>query len=705
MTLKIGDKALIPAPIVTINKELSFTDDGRPLLPLFRINLKGTLLPERGSPTSEGWHIGDGEPADEIFNADDQKHFSLLSKQEFLRDALAEPGFRLRYCPQGYECIDAYPKFINLTFDPGTWVIKSDYSIDLESIYLNQQLTSEIEDSLVLNTSGLYLTRVSDDFRISEREDGTLLKDIIRTISATATTAYTSGVVSGTTTLSGIIGNEAWRNAKSWVNYRINNYPLGSGDTRFAIPSGANTFYNIFAEETIDKTAGTYSVVQHHIYHTANYSENRNVSKTRESITVGDEGPVIESISVNGTVQGLASGTNLSATKLANALTYFYSITGTLHTQVGAFGLPLTLTWGSDETNGVINYTATFINNSGSTYRHTYDVNFTFDSQQYPQVQIAGQIEGITNDGIYSNSSGHKFNRAVSGWTTLSSTLKSLAFAYSNIFGGVSYGNNFSDIPLNKRVSFNKAVGTISYDYLFSFNDAGSSAEYSDEYTIDLNTPNSTTIGSRAGLLVNATINGTIKGLDSSDTPSNRYTAAATAWSTIQTQLLSRVNTEYSKIGSNTPSLNSGILSKTIGLNKQAGIITYSASFSNYPYPSNSGIAVEDVSVEDAYPQDIFAVQIIPGRSLGPIIQNMGTINELRRNINISLTMYPKAGTSHWAYSDKPTLKTVSSGILNNLLPPGIKGTGWFVAGDSDNWDWKNGFYTRSINIVYPTGG
>lgn len=136
-------------------------------------------------------------------------------------------------------------------------------------------------------------------------------------------------------------------------------------------------------------------------------------------------------------------------------------------------------------------------------------------------------------------------------------------------------------------------------------------------------------------------------------------------------------------------------------MDERNGSISYTASFNNFPPNSHPLVAVEDVSVEDVNPQDIHAIQIIPGRSIGPIIQNIGTISERRRNINISLTLYPSGSPWYFTYSNKSLPATIASGIVTGLLPPGIRASGWWIAGDTENWNWRNGFYTRSLSIVY----
>jgi hypothetical protein len=114
-------------------------------------------------------------------------------------------------------------------------------------------------------------------------------------------------------------------------------------------------------------------------------------------------------------------------------------------------------------------------------------------------------------------------------------------------------------------------------------------------------------------------------------------------------------------------------------------------------------VAIEDITVEDTNPSMLFAVQNIPGRIAGPIIQNINTISERRRTVNISLTMYPKSTPPYyWSYSDKDSvLSALSSGLISTVAPTGDRGVHWWIAGDSENWSFKNGFYTRNVSFVF----
>jgi hypothetical protein len=697
----IDNKKIVPAPFVNFGKDIVFSDDGRPISSNFRISLNGTLLPNLGSPTSTYFHQGNGEPLPENFITDDEKFNSLLLKQELLREALSTPGFKLTYTPDNSCPIECYPKLKSITFTPGPWVITSEYAIELEAPSVNKVGTTNVEDTFTIDSSGLYLIRASDDWQVKEREDGSSIWEIVRTVSATSNTAYSSG---------NIIGTEAWRNAKTWVDSRITSFGIHNNNI-FNLPSGIGSdYYNFIDDESINRLGGSYTRNLRYIYSSGNYIEQRTISRVEEPIKLGDNSPYVTRITINGRIEGLHINNNPSG-KLSNAITYWNSIRPNLGTIVGAYGSGITIQYDEDYANGVLNYAVQFINNSGTTYKHSYDVNFNISDGNYPNITIQGTVEGITPDDFYGPGI-KKFERAVSGFTQdIQPNLKSLAFAYGGgtLFGASNYSNSFSNIPINKSIGFNKPNGTVNYSYTYGYLDSGSGNIYTDQYTVELSTQNASQ-SDHGGLLCTTIINGVITGLgDSTDDPSVRNTNAALGWNTSKSLLYTRCNSYYSYIGSNLtlPTLNSRLVNKTVTVNRINGQISYSATFNNFNGLSNSNIAVLDMQIEEVFPQDIVAIQVIPGRSVGPIIQNIGTKTEQRRNINLSMTLYPKAGIGpgFWGISDRSTIRSIASGYLSSGVSDiGSRGIDWWIAGKSENWDWKNGFYTTSMNVILNSG-
>lgn len=710
MPISIGTKKLIPAPLVTFNKQLTFTDDGRPISSIYNITLEGTLLPNKGSPTSQGWYTGPGSPSDESFTTDEDRFNSLLAKQELMREAFTVPGFKLSYSPPTKNPVEFYPTVKSMSFDKGQWVSRADYVIELETAHVNRVGSAE-EDIFLLPSgatasslfavSGFFLDSISDNIAVRERDDGSSILDVERIVSAKSHVSYNA---SGVTI-------EPWKIAKAWVDIRLAGVPLNSGDSRFIATTGR---YNLVQEESINKFAGEYSVSQRYLYSPSfsNYREDRQISKTYNPNLTADSGsPLLTQITVNGNIIGFDPSNNVSG-RLDNARAYWNTISDgvAIGLAAGAYGNPISWSYNEDQGNGIIGYSFNYTNNSGiyPIYKHNYNVSYNIGNNDLPTVVIQGNIEGQTWDGRYIDASGNnKFVAATSGWNILKPQLKTLAFAETSLFTGSA---NYLNLPVIKAISFDKPNGTITYSYTFGYTSSSISDEFVNNYNIEFTTANTKPDSGGnniAGYLVSATINGTIQGLTSTatpDDPTTRITNAKTAWDTVQASLFTLVNNEYSLIGDNKPPLYSGFVNRTVNINNVQGILTYSASFNNLPAPSGgTQVATEEITAEDNYSNDVFVAQPIPGRAAGPIFQNIGTVTEKRRNINVSMTMHPKNATPtvFWTFADKPTVAAIASGLVATMVPAGTRGTNWFISGDTDNWNWKSGLYTRTVNFTY----
>lgn len=690
MPLSIGNNRIIPAPMVTISKQGSFAQDGSPLNTNYTVTLEGTILPNLGSPSSSGWYTDPtGYPGSETssINSDDLKFNSILTKQAYLKNALAATGVQIQYSPPGSGAVSFYGKLVNLSFTPGSWVIKSDYTAQFETTKISQSGFSG-DDTTLYDTSyiGLNLTSVSDNYTFKEKDDGSNIIEATRTISATSAYKAATGTI------------KPWQNAQTWVWNRRDQYPfsntvLGTGVQPDWIQ------YNVFEDETVDEMGGNYTLSQRFILALSNYNDYRTIQRVRTPNKLGDGGPFIETITVNGLITGYDAA-NVSATKYSNASGYWATASGAIQASVGAYGDPLSVTVNENHQLGTIEYNFQFINNSGIWYKHTYDVATTYSQNDNPVVTINGTIEGYTPSDLYYGAGvGYdKFANAYSGWNVLSPTLKTLAFSYPTIN---TSGLLFSDNPISRNISYNRPNGTITYSYGFAYT-SGASTNYQNNYTIDLSTDNAPGNVNIAGLLCKATINGQVIGLASGNDPNTKYSNASAGWSAINGNLYNLVNGQFSLIGSGTPALNSGFVSRTVAIDTKGGTISYTAAFANTPPTASGIVAVQDVSVEDVNPQDVFAVQIIPGLASGPIIQNIATVTEHRRSINIALTLFAKpTAPYYWSYTDRTTPQTVASGILSGLVPTGIRSSNYWFASDTENWNYKGGLYTKNVTVIY----
>lgn len=724
--LRIGNKRIIPAPFVNVSKQINFTDDGQPISASYNLTLEGTILPNRGSPTSFNWHQAEGDPDDESHATDDARHNSILAKQELIKEAFNTPGQQFSYRPVVGESFKCFPSLQSIDFEPGNWTTLCRYRINLAAPTLNRFGTNESEGDFIADASGLNLSSVSDDFTIQELESNGVFS-VSRTTSATSRIAWTtntSGVPSN------VDGLDAWQQAKKWVTSRVANYPLVSvsGDTRFFVPSGipnldsitdpsgTGRFYNFLEEESINKFAGSYSLTQRYTYSPVDYVENRTVQTSIVPTQVGGEYPTpsIIAISIQGSISGLEiydetnpSGQILAARNRFNDLVSGFSFGGPLAAQYGLNGNFITRNYQEDETNGTISYSFEFRNTSGSNnFSHIYQVSATDIGNSRPAISIRGTVEGIsTDDNFNMPAGGNKFERAASGWTgTVLNSLKSLAVAHLGVLGITNYTSSDLDSGGRLIVDYDPTAGRINYNTIFNYSPGGEN--YVHDYNVSFDRgPSITDDG--AAYLVSASINGTVTPVPARDGDLDIAIARAKAgWSDLRGNIFSYVSGHYNLLGIAPseigPNLNlTSPLSSTIAIDNTNGIITYSYTFNNRVPTSTGIVAQQSVTIEDTLATDVFAVQIIPGRSTGPIIQNIGTTNERRRNVNIALTMFPKNTTSHWLPSDISDItNNIASGILSTNGPTGIRGVNYFIESDSASFDPEAGFYTRSTSFV-----
>jgi hypothetical protein len=724
--LRIGNKRIIPAPFVNVSKQINFTEDGQPISAAYNITLEGTLLPNRGSPTSINWHQGEGEPADENHVGDDARHNSLLAKQELLKEAFNTPGEQLSYRPVAGESFKCFPSLQSIDFEPGSWTTLSRYRISLAAPSLNRFGTDESEGDFIADASGLNLSTVADDFTVQELESNRVFS-ISRTTSASSRIAWRVDA-SGNPVL--INGLEPWQQAKQWVTDRVTNYPLisVSGDTRFFVPSGipdinditdpsgAGRFYNFLEEESINKFAGSYSLSQRFTYSPTDYVETRSVQYSIVPTQFGGAHPTpgLTSISVQGSISGLevenesnVSGRILAARNRLNDIVSGFGVGGPLSVQYGTNGNFISRTFQEDEINGVVTYSFEFRNTSGdNTFSHLYQISSTDSNNGRPAISIRGTVEGISvDDNFNMPNGGTKFQRAASGWTgTVLGSLKSLATANLGILGITNYTSSDLDAGGRLVVDYDPTAGRINYST--NFNYAPDTENYLHDYNVSFERGFSNTVQS-SPYLVSANIEGTISPLPTRDGDiSTAVSRSKTAWSAIKPNIGTLVSGHYNLLGTSStdvgPRLNlTSPVSSTVSINTTNGTISYNVSFNNRAVTSNSAIAQESVTIEDVLATDVFAVQVIPGRMGGPIIQNVGTTNERKKTVNIALTLLPNSFQNHWLPTDTSTLTTVlSDSLLTTHGPTGTRGTDYFVESDSASFDPEAGFYTRSVSFV-----
>ena len=156
--------------------------------------------------------------------------------------------------------------------------------------------------------------------------------------------------------------------------------------------------------------------------------------------------------------------------------------------------------------------------------------------------------------------------------------------------------------------------------------------------------------------------------------------------------------------------LNSQPISTSLGVNESVGEINYSLQFNNRPTNIISGVLSENISVNDTYPGDVFAVIPVLGRATGPVLQYIGGRTEYTRDVTIDLlvdyTDVPYGTGRDPLLLKKPSIveptATQLADLLKALSPqsePGVRKC--FISPPSESWSPKDGAYNFNISFTY----
>lgn len=227
----------------------------------------------------------------------------------------------------------------------------------------------------------------------------------------------------------------------------------------------------------------------------------------------------------------------------------------------------------------------------------------------------------------------------------------------------------------------NELAGEFSVTETWLTFDPDGGANAIDEYEVN------TREDIQSGSLSTVSITGTIRGLD--DGTDTRYTNAQTKLASIQSTMFSRAETISGL------TLNPVPLAKQIGRNDITGVITYTYEYDNRPTNNISGSLSEIITIENKYPNDVFAIIPILGRAAGPIIQDIGTVTNYETTVTLEAVM-PASLIS--AVNHNPPLKATVDLLMLSTLKPSATAR---KAQDSDSWSAKTGRFTRRVTWVY----
>jgi len=387
MPIKINDKFLVPAPLVTFDKSFIMGGDGQAIGATYTVNLDGKILPDRGNPivdsgtflssfSSDPW-VSTKSPDDDPSHSLelDDNLLSIMSKQEQIQD-LFRRGEAIKVevldlnLRNGGEGIKFIGNVQSINFpNEGNWSMPCTYSVSLTTNNFTESVGSGVtDDNTSVDGFKYFVSSASENWDIEETEDklfrshdqaNVKIYSISHNISAVGQNVYSDsgGFDSSGNYLSPYLNGLApWQQASGYVREVLgtgtDNFPSGIfniNDDNFTFGNahfentGIDTY--VIADrtltESIDVRGGSYNLSESF---TAYPSGSFNggypvVSTSNVNVNVGEVG--LTDVTIDGTIRGLntmgldGSGRHLDNSAL-NASNFFDNyINGTITPDYG----------------------------------------------------------------------------------------------------------------------------------------------------------------------------------------------------------------------------------------------------------------------------------------------------------------------------------------------------------------------------------
>ncbi len=395
--LSYDGKKIIPAPLVSINKTYANTGDGKHIGSTYDIELIGTMIPFRGSPSGNYSNINDafftglGDPPDQVNETNPGDFNSLLRKQEALRNLFSVDGKSLEWQPGGGVAVRTNPRVQSITFPQELWVNRADYTISFEAdfIFINGIGT---EDSTLPVSGAIKSATEQWTFSEIEGQAGSGFT-VSHNVSAQAVAIYD---VDGSL----LEGKEAWEHARGFVNDKV----LGIVDTNIMNKVlGVTTWIGgrYTTTTSLGEKAGTYSIDETWVLRPTN-------SFITENFSV-DFGEDVDdpTITYNGTIFGLSNGERaggkIALTNAKNALPSDTQARNSAIANIGSLigsatipDFPATKTIGLVQTDGSLTFSFVWKTGDGALSTKTQEAALTFDAANgVHAVSLVCDITGI----------------------------------------------------------------------------------------------------------------------------------------------------------------------------------------------------------------------------------------------------------------------------------------------------------------------
>lgn len=274
--------------------------------------------------------------------------------------------------------------------------------------------------------------------------------------------------------------------------------------------------------------------------------------------------------------------------------------------------------------------------------------------------------------------------------------------------GRMGVNNDF----LHSTSGLNLANTLVPYDHVRNENTDEEAGSYSiieswlisnrnttEDFTVQTNT----TIDSN---IASVDIQGNIQGLETRDS-SDFATITESKWDSASTRFTAISGATIFNRAQSLSMLTLNILPLTssIGKNQVNGTIDYSYQYDTRPSNCIAGALAEQINIRDTNVDktvDIFASIAVPGRSAGPVLQDINTTSQQKRSIDISIVVPEVTGcvtADLIAGSPRSDVTSLINDFKSDLNDANSEPV--FTEEDTDNWNPKTGQYTRNVTFVY----
>lgn len=312
MPVYYAQNKIIPAPLVSITREIVRSEDGTARRSGFIIALKGKIFAWAGSPNSSGefWNLS-GYPADENI-APDSRLASFRAKQGAFMGLFDTTYKLLEIQPyDGSAPIKAVCRVRNISFPEGKWYDTCDYDIQLEA---DRIWFGDLE----IGGSDADTTPAEENWSVEQADDKGRTYRIQHTVTATAKPVYD---------INGTFEKAGWEAARDIVLSESPKF-LGLDSAIYGSPNTVDLStwyaYNYVRGHQIDEAGGKYTAVESWLLYDRALTNNVPCLEDY-TITVryGEDGRT--KVSIDGNLTGLEDRNNsthtLSSTRWTNVNT------------------------------------------------------------------------------------------------------------------------------------------------------------------------------------------------------------------------------------------------------------------------------------------------------------------------------------------------------------------------------------------------